>query len=534
MNKENEFDRIAREKLAERSFTFQEGDWAAIEQLIAQGRKRRGLGWWYTLAAVALVAPIAWYVLQEPTTEAPALVHVPAAQPSDTANAPTQAPDRNNTTTSAERSTDAERMVESSAPLGSSPASAPAQSAVPAQQAPATASGKTQATTRPRPANTRTGNASLGTSPTIAQATPPSSGAVPAEPIAHAASSDASEAAVTVATAATTEANTAPLDNPHPVVQPDVATAPGSEEPASAVAPSGETEGTSGVTPADAQSPLAPGNAPLAQDSTAAAPPTIVAKAVRPWALELTGLGGAWASAPRYSGTETDPWRNDVHSRLAPAYGAEVALQRGWFGVGTGVHATTYSEAVQQERQQTSNTSVDTSFGLTPTPATITIIIDTIIQGPATYYVTQTIDTVLNVLTTEYDTTTTVTVLREGIDRVNRVSYVEVPLFLDLHTSAGRWTFGARGGPFVGFRTEQRTELPGAEGANGNLADATFRSTVFGWSARVYARYRLTDRWSLGVEPGMRGSFGDVMDTPGITRRNSAWGAWLSLSYRLP
>ena len=145
-----------------------------------------------------------------------------------------------------------------------------------------------------------------------------------------------------------------------------------------------------------------------------------------------------------------------------------------------------------------------------------------------------TIDTVLNVLTTEYDTTTTVTVLREGIDRVNRVSYVEVPLFLDLHTSAGRLTFGARGGPFVGFRTEQRTVLPGAEGANGNLADATFRSTVFGWSARVYARYRLTDRWSLGMEPGMRGSFGDVMDTPGIARRNSAWGAWLSLSYRLP
>lgn len=534
MNKENEFDRIAREKLAERSFTFQEGDWAAMEQLIAQGRKRRGLGWWYTLAAVALIAPIAWHLLQEPATEAPALVQVPAAQPSDTANAPTQAPDRNNTTTSAERSTDTGRMAESSSKPGSSPASAPAQSAVAAQQTPATAAAKTHATTRPSPANKRTGNASLGTSPTMAQATPPSSGAAPAEPIAHAASSDASGAAVTVATAATTEANTAPLDNPPTLVQPDVPIAPGSEEPASAMAPSGGTETSSVVTPADAQSPLAPGNAPLAQDSTAAAPPTIVAKAVRPWALELTGLGGAWASAPRYSGTDTDPWRNDVHSRLAPAYGAEVALQRGWFGVGAGVHATTYSEAVQQERQQTSNTSVDTSFGLTPTPATITIIIDTIIQGPATYYVTQTIDTVLNVLTTEYDTTTTVTVLREGIDRVNRVSYVEVPLFLDLHTSAGRWTFGARGGPFVGFRTEQRTELPGAEGANGNLADATFRSTVFGWSGRVYARYRLTDRWSLGVEPGMRGSFGDVMDTPGIARRNSAWGAWLSLSYRLP
>lgn len=535
MNKENEFDRIAREKLAERSFTFQEGDWAAMEQLITQGRKRRGLGWWYTLAAVALIAPIAWYLLQEPATEAPALVQVPAAQPSDTANAPTQAPDRNNTTTSAERSTDTGHMAESSATPGSSPASASAQSAaVPEQQTSATGATTTQATTRPSPANTRTGNASLGTSPTIAQTAPPSSGAVPAEPHIQAASPNTSGTAVNVATAATTEANTAPLDNPPPVVQPDVPIAPGSEEPASTVAPSGGTEGTSGVTPVDAQSPLAPGNAPLAQDSTAPAPPTIVAKAVRPWALELTGLGGAWASAPRYSGTETDPWRNDVHSRLAPACGAEVALQRGWFGVGTGIHATTYSEAVQQERQQTSNTSVDTSYGLTPTPATITIIIDTIIQGPATYYVTQTIDTVLNVLTTEYDTTTTVTVLREGIDRVNRVSYVEVPLFLDLHTSAGRWTFGARGGPFVGFRTEQRTVLPGAEGANGNLADATFRSTVFGWSARVYARYRLTDRWSLGMEPGMRGSFGDVMDTPGIARRNSAWGAWLSLSYRLP
>lgn len=534
MNKENEFDRIAREKLAERAFTFQEGDWAAMEQLIAQGRKRRGLGWWDTLAAVALIAPIACYLLQEPATEAPALVHVPAAQPMEPATTTTHGADHHNTTTHAERSADTERIAASSATPGSTPASTPAQNPVSAPPTPATVAATTHATSRPSAAETRTGNSSPSVRATAAQAAPPSSGAAPAEPLLQAASPGASGTAVHVVTAATTAVNTAPLESPPPGVRPDATMAPGSEEPARAVAPSGGTEGTSSVTATDAQSPVAASSAPVAQDSTAAAPPTIVAKAVRPWAVELSGLGGAWASAPRYSGADTDPWRNDVHSRLAPAYGAEVALQRGSFGVGTGVHATTYSEAVQQERQQMSNTRIDTSYGLTPTPATITIIIDTIIQGPATYYVTQTIDTVLNVLTTAYDTTTTVTVLREGIDRVNRVSYVEVPLFLDLHTSAGRWTFGARGGPFVGFRTEQRSVLPGAEGANGNLADATFRSTVFGWSARAYARYRLTDRWSLGVEPGMRGSFGDVMNTQGITRRNSAWGAWLSLSYRLP
>ena len=37
MNRENEFDELARRKLEERSFTYQESDWKQAQQAIAAG-----------------------------------------------------------------------------------------------------------------------------------------------------------------------------------------------------------------------------------------------------------------------------------------------------------------------------------------------------------------------------------------------------------------------------------------------------------------------------------------------------------------
>ncbi|HRH37800.1 MAG TPA: hypothetical protein PK760_05615, partial [Flavobacteriales bacterium] len=60
MNTNNEFDELARQKLGERSFAFEEAHWLDAQRAIAADRKRRGgAAWWYA-AAIVLVAGATW------------------------------------------------------------------------------------------------------------------------------------------------------------------------------------------------------------------------------------------------------------------------------------------------------------------------------------------------------------------------------------------------------------------------------------------------------------------------------------------
>lgn len=528
MSQEHAFDRIAREKLAERYFPFQEGDWQDMERLITARRRRPRAGWWFTLAAAGMLASLAWWLTRGDAVseQAPAGSGATAAIPANDHHIPHTPPVHVE-----QAAADVSPLPPTSAHADATDAQADAPSTKPSGS---TDAARPHATDRPGAGTSNTGEerrpahpgraAVIGaaqqdalntTAPLSGQAMPGSAERAPGMDGGHVAGAQATGRDLPVHDTPTRTAPDAP--------------APGT--PAGDAANDMATQGTTPSPPASVADSTKAGT----RDSTAAAsPPPTQLRPANPWMAELSGLGGLWWSAPRYAGTGTEQWRSDVQGRPAPGFGAELAFRRSWLGFGAGVQAVQYVEQLQQDRIERASTAVDTAYGLVPTEASVTIIIDTIQQGSITYYVTQTIDTTLNIVTTTYDTTTTVAVERAGIDRVNRSSYVEVPLFLDLRTSMGRWTLGARGGPFIGFRTMQRTQLPSADGINADLADGTFRSTVFGWTARVYARYRLTDRLSVGLEPGLRGSFGDVMDAQVIRRRNTSWGAWLSLSYRLP
>jgi hypothetical protein len=136
------------------------------------------------------------------------------------------------------------------------------------------------------------------------------------------------------------------------------------------------------------------------------------------------------------------------------------------------------------------------------------------------------------VLAPDADTSSTTTLVREGRTLVNRVSYFEVPLLLDAHLVQGRWHLGLRGGPTVGLLSGRRGAAPIGDGYT-DFGDMAFRQVLFGWTARAYLRYRFTAGWSLGVEPMLRGQFGNALQGDDLTRRSTAVGGLVSLSYRL-
>jgi hypothetical protein len=132
------------------------------------------------------------------------------------------------------------------------------------------------------------------------------------------------------------------------------------------------------------------------------------------------------------------------------------------------------------------------------------------------------------------DSSETIVRLREARRTTNRVSYLEVPLLLDAHVVQGRWHLGLRGGPTLGLLSGRRGSLPGPGGEGyTELGQQAFRDVLFGWTARAYVRYRFNTGWSLGVEPMLRGQFGNGLESDALSRSSSAAGVMMSVSYRM-
>ncbi len=141
----------------------------------------------------------------------------------------------------------------------------------------------------------------------------------------------------------------------------------------------------------------------------------------------------------------------------------------------------------------------------------------------------------VNQLISDTDTSQQNIILRQARTVVNRVDYWEVPVLFDLHTAIGRWCFGVRGGPSIGFLSIRKGAIPNTEGDGyADLGSAKYRSTMFGYQARIYARYRLSDHWSIGLEPVVRGHFGNAFEGSAPVRSNMAMGGLFSLTFRLP
>lgn len=251
--------------------------------------------------------------------------------------------------------------------------------------------------------------------------------------------------------------------------------------------------------------------------------------------FEFSLLGGMSLSTSHYASTSVETWRTDNTGQWSPSFGFEAMRMKEHFGYGLGVHRARYEEQLRAEQLSRTDDIYTTTYFLAPVQITTPVVIDTIQSGGVDYYVTTPTTVTVNQLMSNTDTTQQSTILREARTEVNRVDYWEVPLLADLHTSKGRWSFGVRGGPSIGFLSVRQGAVPNAEGDGySDLAGSMYRSTLFGYQARIYARYRLSDRWSIGLEPVVRGHFGNAFEGGSPVRRNMAVGGLFSLTFRLP
>lgn len=281
----------------------------------------------------------------------------------------------------------------------------------------------------------------------------------------------------------------------------------------------------------------------LAQDTaitsadTAAAPVDTLPLALTidpraPW--EISVLGGPFRSTTAYTGERLSAWNSDLRNGRSFDVGAELMHMGDHFGVGAGLHYSTYVEEVDARELSLTETVFFDSIYFMPVNTSILAVVGTVIIDGQEYLATQHLDTTINVLVTGTGSYATTSLQREARKYTNRLSYVEIPLLVDAHLLQGPWTLGVRGGPTLGVLQGRRGALPNAalDGYT-PFTEEAFRELVVGYTLRAYIRYRFSDTWSMGIEPAMRGQLFNALNGDGLERRSSAIGAFLSVNYRL-
>lgn len=205
------------------------------------------------------------------------------------------------------------------------------------------------------------------------------------------------------------------------------------------------------------------------------------------------------------------------------------------FGYGTGLHYGTYADRLRTPEAYRTVVNTSSSWALNYIDTTILVITGSTINDQGdTIYFGQNLNTTVGVLRMDMDSTFEQVRVREAREIINSTSYFEVPLLLDAHLVQGRWSLGFRGGPTVGMLTQRRGSIPAEGEGYTDFNEVALRSWNFGWTARAYVRYRFNSAWSVGLEPAARGQLVDALEERGVTRRSSAIGCMISLSYRLP
>ncbi len=251
--------------------------------------------------------------------------------------------------------------------------------------------------------------------------------------------------------------------------------------------------------------------------------------------IEIGLLAGGFNTMSQYSGITTANWDSDVRGKTSMGYGAELMKMGAHFGFGSGIHYSSYAERIRSNELNSNMESHSTSYYLMPVDTSFMVILGTDTIDGVVHYVTGQLHTTINTLASHTDTTNVMIRKREAHEFVNTVSYVEIPLLLDAHTRHGHWNFGVRGGPTIGLLTSRRGALPNAalDGYT-DLNTEQFSSTVFGYTARIYVRYALGPAWAIGIEPTVKGQLTSTLAQSDLSRKSSAFGAFLSVTYRLP
>ncbi|MBL7985696.1 MAG: hypothetical protein JNM91_11885 [Flavobacteriales bacterium] len=535
MNDQHPFDEAARQKMAEREFVFQEEHWNDMERLIQRSRrKRRGFVFWFAAAAGLIGLPMLWWLTTAPGDHAPS---TQALVPEKVQNNAAQNP-----TSHASEALVTVPSTANGSPTNAVAGVAPSTAPTPVPHGPTARSTTPDAGRGPSLAATR------NNTPPAAEATgqvPPS--AERTSPVHEVESTDdvhgspSTDAETATAAAAGTTGPTQPP--PIPVLTPAVVAETDQPGASNDAGPVGANE--AGSTPYadttssaknDVASPeLPPTIPPVAQDSMIVPPPAPEMVRADHGRWQLSALGGTTFSNSTYAGDDSEEWKGGLSGRWSPTYGIEILRRGDRVGFGAGVQRTRYAERLRLDRLTTQEQAYDTYFTLTPVQVTLLVVIDTITIGAVDYYVTGQVDTVIDQLTRVTDTVQVTRVRREARDQVNVVDYWETSLFADLHTSKGRWSFGLRGGPTLGILSARRGVVPGpdAEGFT-DLVDKPFRTMLLGYAARGYVRFRVWEDLSVGLEPMVRGHFGNAFASGDLVRRNNAYGLLFSLNYRLP
>jgi len=302
-------------------------------------------------------------------------------------------------------------------------------------------------------------------------------------------------------------------------------------DPAPAALPTDSAQQADGATdPAmDTSAVVAP-----VVDSALATVPVVHAAALsvrRPW--EITLWGGLFNTLTTYSGSRTEAWASDHRGLGAAGAGVELMHHGAHFGIGAGLHFSTYAERMDARELADTHTALVDHYSTQAIDTSLMVANGTVWINGQQYWATQQVDTVILVLVTTTTEETTTTVRRNALARQNRTSWLEIPLLLDAHTAMGRWSFGLRGGPTLGIVQGRRGLLPTTNGYT-DLRDEAFRELVLGWTAQGYVRYRITSAWSVGFGPAARGQLLNSLNSDDLVRRSMAWGGTLGISCLLP
>lgn len=577
MNTSERFDELAQRKLDEQRFPFDATHWEEARQAI-RVRRRRRIGLYIGMAALLLVGTVLLRSDDDPTgtavKDATTEEHTVPLVPQRTAAEHTTQEQKAPTTAQKDRSLPASEVPDTGTNAVPNSPSRQTLAAQAASRTPIDDAQNSQAPNEPGrtpdpPVSTHGTSGSVHASVAMRSADddrrgteatstehPPDASATPTSrkdaerPVAT--TSDGPEATQEPSpTAGTPDGPTAPsqqVDLPPPSAEDPTptldATAPitaspqHDDAPPAAISvdpfslPAGQDTSSIGEPPTTAvlDSLAAP------QDTALMTPPAAVPLPLpsprSPW--EITALGGLLASTTHYTG-DGAPGLNEMStSATSIMFGGEIMHMGRHLGIGTGLHYATYAEQMDAEATYHTTQNWQRVYFLAEVDTTIFLVTDTVDLPEGTAYTGVVRDTTLLVLDWNMQSVVTSEQRRAARSQVNRVSYIEVPLLLDAHTVAGRWSFGVIGGPTLGLLSGRRGILPDPMN-DGYMTfdDRAFRTLMLGYTARVYARFRMGEAWSIGLEPSLRGQLLSTFADEGLTRRSRAIGALLGVTYRL-
>ncbi|MBK9147352.1 MAG: hypothetical protein IPM12_05955 [Flavobacteriales bacterium] len=550
MNHHEQFDELARQKLEQRAFPFEESAWLQAQEAMAAGKRRRPKAFWY-FAGVTAIGLAVWGLWPKAFEKTAVIVQADSHAPVKEGGGliETQAPEAARNLPSVPAEEQATAAIDTEA---NSQRRQMAASGSPDQRA--------EKDSQQQPPN----RAVAGTQPIVqiadlTQVVPPvvkkeEHEIVPPFEALEADGRHAADVQDTVEPVvdidvdlmasgvpqygATEAGEGAAAVNPDAVVQPPIVEPkPAEDQLATDVISEVNSESQSAADPelkepsSAAASSIDP---PPADCASAATPEPSMVPLVSPrspW--EITALAGLFSTTSRYQGARAQDW--SVTPERTASFGAEAMRMGRNFGYGIGLHYGTYADRLATPEESRTDALLSRYWFFQAVDTTVLIITGTTTDSLGnTVHTGVNVPTTVQVLRSAYDTSYTTSLIREARTRLNRTSYVEVPVLLDAHLVQGRWSIGVRGGPTIGLLTTRSGSLPGeGDGGYAELGAAEVRQFVFGWTARAYLRYRFNSAWSIGVEPSARGQFQDGVIGKAANRRSSGLGAVLTLSYRL-